>query len=100
LLRSASWLHRWRWLDEAGARWWPVLGAVYFVVAVKRVHGVRLLEPRWRRAASAAQQAAPASLVRHQRESTITEAVIAAPRTWTGASRPVTAMMDQENNTP
>ena len=26
-----------------GARWWPVLGAVYFVVAVKRVRGMRLV---------------------------------------------------------
>ncbi|WP_081463444.1 methyltransferase domain-containing protein [Hylemonella gracilis] len=79
LLRSASWLHRWRWLDSAGGRWWPVLGAVYFVVAVKRVQGVRLLEPRWRRAASAAQQAAPASLVRHRRESVVSESVMASP---------------------
>ncbi|WP_197026549.1 class I SAM-dependent methyltransferase [Hylemonella gracilis] len=79
LLRSAPWLHRWRWLDQAGARWWPVLGAVYFVVAVKRVHGVRLLEPRWRRAASAAPQAAPASLVRHQRESAASDTAIARP---------------------
>lgn len=78
LLRSASWLQRWRWLDEAGARWWPVLGAVYCVVAVKRVHGVRLLEPRWRRAPSAAQQAAPASLARHQRESRASLAVSTA----------------------
>lgn len=92
LLRSAAWLHRWRWLDEAGARWWPVLGAVYFIVAVKRVQGVRLLEPRWRRAATTAQQAAPASLVRHQRESTVSGPVIAAPERpdegVTTASRP------------
>lgn len=100
LLRSASWLHRWRWLDEAGARWWPVLGAVYFVVAVKRVHGVRLLEPRWRRAASAAQQAAPASLARHRREWTVSEAVITVPKDLDGASRPFTARMDKESNTP
>ena len=49
-VRSARWLERYRWLDTFGARWWPILGAAYCVVAVKRVHGVRLLEPGWRKA--------------------------------------------------
>jgi hypothetical protein len=35
-------------MDHAGARWWPILGAVYFVVAVKRVRGMRLLGPAWK----------------------------------------------------
>lgn len=42
-LRTAQWLGRWRWIERIGSRWWPVLGAVYFVVAVKRVHGMRLI---------------------------------------------------------
>jgi SAM-dependent methyltransferase len=42
-LRSAKWLGRWGWLEGIGQRWWPVLGAVYFIVAVKRVHGMRLI---------------------------------------------------------
>jgi len=42
-LRSEKWLRRWRWLERLGSRWWPVLGAVYFMVAVKRVHGMRLI---------------------------------------------------------
>ena len=40
---SALWLERWRWMDRLGEHWWPVLGAVYFVVAVKRVRGMRLV---------------------------------------------------------
>jgi len=40
---SARWLSRWGWLERAGDRWWPVLGAVYSVVAVKRVRGMRLV---------------------------------------------------------
>lgn len=47
-VRSEGWLQRTAWMDRVGARWWPVLGAVYFVVAVKRVRGVRLLGPAWR----------------------------------------------------
>jgi hypothetical protein len=36
-------------MDNAGDRWWPVGGAVYVVSAVKRVVGVRLVGPRWKR---------------------------------------------------
>lgn len=55
-MRTEAWLQRYAWLDRAGARWWPIFGAVYFVVAVKRVRGMRLLGPAWkpRRATSAA----------------------------------------------
>ncbi len=48
------WLQRWAWMDNAGERWWPVLGAAYFLVAIKRVHGMRLLGTSWRRAAAVA----------------------------------------------
>ena len=47
-LRSANWLQRFAWMDQAGARWWPILGAAYFVVAVKRVRGMRMLGPAWK----------------------------------------------------
>jgi SAM-dependent methyltransferase len=36
-------LARFAWIDAAGERWWPVFGAVYLVVAVKRVRGMRLV---------------------------------------------------------
>jgi hypothetical protein len=42
-IASEVWLQRWRWMDRVGEQWWPVLGAVYFVVAVKRVRGMRLV---------------------------------------------------------
>jgi SAM-dependent methyltransferase len=43
-----KWLARCAWMDKAGGRWWPIFGAVYFLVAVKRVRGMRLLEPAWK----------------------------------------------------
>ena len=46
-LTSEKWLTRFDWMDPAGKRWWPIFGAVYFVVAVKRVRGMRLLEASW-----------------------------------------------------
>jgi SAM-dependent methyltransferase len=46
--RSERWLQRFAWLDALGRHWWPIFGAVYFMVAVKRVQGVRLLGPAWK----------------------------------------------------
>ena len=40
---SARWFARLGWVERLGERWWPVLGAVYLVVAVKRVRGMRLV---------------------------------------------------------
>lgn len=45
---SPQWLDRMAWMDRAGARWWPILGAAYCLVAVKRVRGMRLLEAGWK----------------------------------------------------
>lgn len=45
---SDKWLQRMEWMDKAGARWWPIFGAAYFLVAVKRVRGVRLMGPAWK----------------------------------------------------
>lgn len=42
-LSTQVWLDRFDWMDGLGERWWPVLGAVYVLVAVKRVRGMRLV---------------------------------------------------------
>lgn len=47
-LRTEAWLERFAWMDSAGTRWWPIFGAASFVVAVKKVHGMRLLSPPWK----------------------------------------------------
>lgn len=56
---NQRWLDRWRWLDKLGGKAWPVLGGAYCMLAVKKVHGMRLLGPSWRRAA--ATQVVPAA---------------------------------------
>lgn len=48
-VRSEAWLERYRRFDTWGARWWPIFGAVYFIVAVKRVRGMHLLPADWKR---------------------------------------------------
>ena len=47
-MHGQDWLERCAWMDKLGARWWPILGSAYFIVAVKRVRGMRLLEARWK----------------------------------------------------
>lgn len=42
-----QWLGRGRCIEAAGYKWWPGSGGVYFLHAVKRVPGMRLLKPRW-----------------------------------------------------
>ncbi|WP_240660539.1 class I SAM-dependent methyltransferase [Inhella crocodyli] len=42
-LQREAWLARWQAMDRLGATWWPVFGAAYFVHAIKRVHGMRLV---------------------------------------------------------
>lgn len=44
-VRGAGMLQRFAWIDKLGERYWPILGAVYFVVAVKRVRGMRMISP-------------------------------------------------------
>ncbi|HEX7156625.1 MAG TPA: class I SAM-dependent methyltransferase [Burkholderiaceae bacterium] len=48
-VRSEGWLSRWAFLEKAGDRWWPVLGSVYALTAVKRVRGMRLIGPAWKK---------------------------------------------------
>jgi len=47
---SDQWMQRTAWMDGVGSRWWPIFGAAYFVVAVKRVRGMRLLGAAWKAA--------------------------------------------------
>ncbi len=63
-LRSDRWLERWRWIDAVGERAFPVLGALYAVVAVKRVRGMRLVGLARRR--QTARQTVPAVVANRQ----------------------------------
>lgn len=46
---SETWMQRWRWMETAGERWWPIFGGVYLLLATKRVPAGRLLPARtWR----------------------------------------------------
>lgn len=61
-LSTERWLARYAWMERVGAHWWPVLGAAYFIVAVKRVRGMRLVGLE-RASRASAPVAAPAAVV-------------------------------------
>ncbi len=58
---SDNWLQRYEWMDAVGPRWWPIFGAAYFLVAVKRVRGTRLLGAPWKPALARASAPATAT---------------------------------------
>ncbi len=45
--REDRWRERCAFMESAGDRWWPIAGGVYFLQAVKRVRGLRLIMPQW-----------------------------------------------------
>ncbi|MYM73554.1 methyltransferase domain-containing protein [Duganella sp. FT109W] len=57
--RTEKWLNRYAFMDNAGSRWWPYLGGVYIVQAIKRVKGMRLIGPAWSRKTATAPVAVP-----------------------------------------
>ncbi|MEI7968764.1 MAG: methyltransferase domain-containing protein [Betaproteobacteria bacterium] len=50
--RREPWLRRFGFMEQAGERWWPFAGGVYLLHGIKRVHGMRLITPKWRMAAA------------------------------------------------
>jgi len=64
---SARWVSRYDWMDRAGEHWWPVFGALYYIVAVKRVRGMRLIGLARSDARSKPAVTAPAPIAVHQR---------------------------------
>ena len=58
-LQSAKWLDRFQFMEAAGDRWWPLGGGVYFLLAKKRVHSMRLIMPTWKERLAAQGRVAP-----------------------------------------
>ncbi len=47
-INNPNWLQRFQFIEQAGQRWWPYLGAAYILHAVKRVRGMHLIGPVWK----------------------------------------------------
>jgi SAM-dependent methyltransferase len=61
---SEGWLSRWSFMEKAGDRWWPVFGSVYLLQAIKRVRGMRVIGPAWKRREERRVALAPATTPR------------------------------------
>ena len=73
---TRKWLDRFDWMDPLGERWWPIFGAAYFIVAVKRVRGMKLMGATWKRRAAIASAPVPLANRGHrtqQRHAHVTE---------------------------
>lgn len=46
-LTNPGWLNRLHFIEPDSSRWWAVCGGVYFLQAIKRVPGMRLIKPQW-----------------------------------------------------
>ncbi len=59
--RTEQWLTRFAFMETAGERWWPYLGAVYMVHAIKRVNAMKLIGPAWKKNSASAPAGVPAT---------------------------------------
>lgn len=62
-----KWLRRLHFMEAAGDRWWGFAGGVYVLRAIKRVRGMRLIEPKWRRTALPARALHPVAEKRNSK---------------------------------
>ena len=44
---SSKWVQRTAFLEKAGNRWWPTAGAIYTILATKKVYGMRIMPTPW-----------------------------------------------------
>ncbi|MBH1964461.1 MAG: methyltransferase domain-containing protein [Comamonadaceae bacterium] len=70
-VRGAGTLARFRWMEKLGQRWWPIFGAGYFIMAVKRTQGAKLVGQQWKKKPSVV--GAPVSIANRTPAPTITE---------------------------
>lgn len=71
-MSSQKWLERFAWMDSVGHRWWPIFGAVYFIVAVKRVRGIKLIGATWKKPKRLATAPVPLANRSHRKASELT----------------------------
>jgi hypothetical protein len=86
-VRQERWLARWQFMEKAGDRWWPFLGAIYMLTAVKRVRGMRLIGAVWKGKEEPARRLAPAATTRTFITGDSSSALIDAPDAANDAAR-------------
>lgn len=46
--KQEKWRERFKFMEAAGDRWWPISGGVYFLHAIKHKHGMHIIKPGWK----------------------------------------------------
>lgn len=59
--KQEKWRRRFKFMEAAGDRWWPISGGVYFLHAIKRTHGMRIIKPGWKHCLDTKERMAPAA---------------------------------------
>lgn len=47
--KQEKWRRHFHFMEAAGDRWWPISGGVYFLHAIKYMHGMRVIKPDWKK---------------------------------------------------
>ena len=58
-INQEKWLQRFKFMEFTGDRWWPISGGVYFLQAIKRIHGMRVIKPAWKDVLAAKRRMSP-----------------------------------------
>jgi SAM-dependent methyltransferase len=59
--KQEKWRQRLNFMEAAGDRWWPISGGVYFLHAIKHMHGMRIIKPGWKNCLDTKEKMAPAT---------------------------------------
>ncbi|WP_394807668.1 class I SAM-dependent methyltransferase [Nitrosomonas sp.] len=59
--KQERWRRRFGFMEAAGDRWWPISGGVYFLHAIKHMHGMRIIKPGWKNCLDAKKRMVPAT---------------------------------------
>ena len=70
--KKQKWLDKSKWMEAAGDRWWPILGATYQITAVKRIQGAKLIgAANWKKTKAAKTVAAGARKVHREKSDSL-----------------------------
>ncbi len=59
--KQERWRRRFSFMEAAGDRWWPISGGVYFLHAIKHMHGMRIIKPGWKNCLDPKKRMVPAT---------------------------------------
>jgi hypothetical protein len=59
--KQERWRRKLHFMEAAGDRWWPISGGVYFLHAIKHMHGMRIIKPEWKSCLDAKEKMVPAA---------------------------------------